>query len=75
MMGGGAFILLKVGRLGPKSAKQTEIRLAILPKILWIGGLRRPKPLAKGAKDMQWSYFHQLPFDMANFAWIGHIVI
>jgi hypothetical protein len=34
MMGGGAFILLKVGRPGPKTAKQAEIRLAILPKIL-----------------------------------------
>jgi hypothetical protein len=75
MMGGGAFIRLKVGRLGPESAKQTEIRLAILPKILWIGGVGRPKTLANGAKDMQWSCFHQLPLDMANFAWIGHIVI
>ena len=75
MMGGGTFIPLNAGRPWPESAKQTEIRLAILPKILWIGGLRRPKPLAKGANDMQWSYFHQLPFDMANFAWIGHIVI
>jgi hypothetical protein len=34
MMGGAAFILLKVGRSGPESAKQAEIRLAILPKIL-----------------------------------------
>jgi hypothetical protein len=34
MMGGGAFILLKVGRSGPETAKQTEIRLAILRKIL-----------------------------------------
>jgi hypothetical protein len=75
MMGRGAFILLKIGLLGLESAKQTEIRLAILPKILWIGGVGRPKPLANGAKDMQWSCFHQLPLDMANFAWIGHIVI
>jgi hypothetical protein len=36
MMGGGAFILLKGGRIGPKSAKQVEIRLAILLKILQI---------------------------------------
>jgi hypothetical protein len=37
MMGGAAFTLLKTGRAGPKSAKQVEIRLAILPKILRIG--------------------------------------
>jgi hypothetical protein len=36
MMGGGAFILLKTGRFGPETAKQTEIRLAILLKILSI---------------------------------------
>jgi hypothetical protein len=36
MMGGGAFILLKVGRPRPESAKQAEIRLAILLKILHI---------------------------------------
>jgi hypothetical protein len=36
MMGGRAFILLKVGRGGPKSSKQTEIRLAYLLKILRI---------------------------------------
>jgi hypothetical protein len=34
MMGGGAFILLKTGRNRPKSAKQAEIRLAFLLKIL-----------------------------------------
>jgi hypothetical protein len=34
MMGGEAFILLKTGRNGPESEKQTEIRLAILLKIL-----------------------------------------
>jgi hypothetical protein len=34
MMGGGGFILLKAGRGGPETAKQAEIRLAILPKIL-----------------------------------------
>jgi hypothetical protein len=36
MMGGGAFILLKVARRRPESAKQAEIRLAILLKILHI---------------------------------------
>jgi hypothetical protein len=36
MMGGGAFILLKAGRPWPESAKQAEIRLACLLKILQI---------------------------------------
>jgi hypothetical protein len=36
MMGGEAFTLLKAGCPWPKSAKQVEIRLAILPKILRI---------------------------------------
>jgi len=36
MMGGGTFILLKAGRRWPESAKQTEIRLATLPKMLQI---------------------------------------
>ena len=35
-MGGGAFNLLKAGRFGAESAKQAEIGLAILPKILRI---------------------------------------
>jgi hypothetical protein len=34
MMAGVAFILLKAGRRRPESAKQAEIRLAILLKIL-----------------------------------------
>jgi hypothetical protein len=37
MMGGGAFILLKTGHNGPESAKQVEIPLANLLKILRIG--------------------------------------
>jgi hypothetical protein len=36
MMSGGAFTPLKTGFARPKSAKQVEIRLAILPKILCI---------------------------------------
>jgi len=36
MMGGETFILLKAGRPRPESAKQAEIRLAILLKILHI---------------------------------------
>ncbi len=35
-MGGGTFILLKAGRPWPESAKQAEIRLAILLKMLQI---------------------------------------
>jgi hypothetical protein len=35
-MGGGAFKLLKTGHIGPESAKQVEIRLANLRKILSI---------------------------------------
>jgi hypothetical protein len=38
MMDGAAFILLKTGRRGPESAKQAEIRLAILLKIVQIAG-------------------------------------
>jgi hypothetical protein len=40
MMGGRAFILLKAGPGGPKSAKQAEVRLAYLLQILrisWFG--------------------------------------
>jgi hypothetical protein len=37
MMGGEAFILLKVGKTRPESAKQAEIRLASLLKILHNG--------------------------------------
>jgi hypothetical protein len=36
MMGGAAFILLKAGLSGPETAKQAEIRLAGLLKILAI---------------------------------------
>jgi len=36
MMGGGAFILLKAGRPWPETAKQAEIRLAFLLKMLQI---------------------------------------
>jgi hypothetical protein len=35
-MGGAAFDLLKTGRSGPENAKQVEIRLASLLKILRI---------------------------------------
>jgi hypothetical protein len=54
MMGGGTFILLKVGRYGPKSAKQTESYLAILLKILWIARFRAAVLSCNGGKHMQW---------------------
>jgi hypothetical protein len=38
MMGGGAFFLLKTGSRRPESAKQAEIHLAILLKIVQIAG-------------------------------------
>jgi len=41
MMGGGCFILLKAACSGPESAKQAEIRLADLLKILHIAGSGR----------------------------------
>jgi hypothetical protein len=62
MMGGGAFILLKAPRGGPKTAKQVEIRLAILLKILAIAARPAPKPepgpimagLARFNVDFRW---------------------
>jgi hypothetical protein len=48
MMGGRAFILLKTGQIRPKSAKQPEIRLANLLKILPIAGSGRPTPRYRG---------------------------
>jgi hypothetical protein len=57
-MGGGTFILLKVGQNGPESAKQVEIRLANLLKILRIyrRGVRvpcrEPKMLGDGCADV-----------------------
>jgi hypothetical protein len=47
MMGGVAFTLLKTGRPRPESAKQVEIRLANLPKILTIAA-RRAEIVAPG---------------------------
>jgi hypothetical protein len=52
MMGGAAFSLLKAGRRRPKSAKQVEIRVAILPKILSIAVLEAKNLLASNGKDV-----------------------
>jgi hypothetical protein len=50
MMGGEAFILLKVGQCWPETAKQAEIRLANLLKALQIAGLggKNPRQGRKG---------------------------
>jgi hypothetical protein len=48
-MGGGAFILLKAGRRVLDRAKQAEIRLAGLLKILHIGRSGTGTTLADGA--------------------------
>ena len=47
MMGDDTFILLKAGLLGAKSANQAENGFAVLPAILWIGGLRNGVRLRK----------------------------
>jgi hypothetical protein len=60
MMGGVAFILLKVGRRWPESAKQAEIRLATLLKILQIARFWGENPRARrlrAEKDMQGLYW------------------
>jgi hypothetical protein len=50
MMGGGTFILLKAGRSRPESAKQTEIRLAILLKMLTDRPFWDSSPRQRGRK-------------------------
>jgi hypothetical protein len=66
MMGGVAFTLLKAGRPWPKSAKQVEIRLAILPKILCIAA-PRAKIFSRGRKRRTiYCDLWQFPYDMAN---------
>ena len=74
-MGEGAFLLLKTGDSRRESSKQTEIRLAILLKILRIRPFRRRKPLAREAMDMQWLYLQRFPLDMANSPQCGGFVI
>jgi hypothetical protein len=57
MMGGGAFILLKAGLKGPETAKQAEIGLAVLLKILRNYPSRGPNTLAKGGQGVPRLYF------------------
>ena len=87
MMGGVAFILLKAGRRRPESAKQAEIRLASLLKILHIARFEGPKKghwqgtatTGNGCID-QWLYRRRIPLDMANlpriscFCYLDHII-
>ena len=70
MMGGGAFILLKAGRPWPESAKQAEIRLAILLKILPIGR----EPFATDGRHPM-VVLPQFAQDMANLTGIVRFVI
>jgi hypothetical protein len=74
-MGDGAFILLKVGCAGPKSAKQAEIRLAGLLKILQTAVSGRAKPLAREWTGAPGAYSRRFLLDMANLSRIAHFVI
>ena len=65
MMGGGTFILLKAGRGRLESAKQTEIRLAVLLKMLQTAHFGTGA-LATGEKDTRWLCLLRFPRDMDN---------
>jgi len=52
-MGGRAFTLLKAGGVGPKSAKQVEVCLAILLKILRIAPFWEHKTPRGDRKDVR----------------------
>jgi hypothetical protein len=74
MMGGVAFTLLKAGGAGPKSAKQIEIRLAILPKILGITARTLKFPRGSG-KDVRLFPFAAISAHMANSPGTARFVI
>jgi len=65
-MGGAAFDLLKTGRSGPESAKQAEIRLADLLKILRIAWSQAPSRPAMAQEDTLRLYWRRFRPDMAN---------
>ena len=65
MMRGGTFILLKAGRPWPESAKQTEIRLAVLLKMLQTAHFGTGA-LATGEKDTRWLCLLRFPRDTDN---------
>ena len=62
-----AFLLLKTGDSRLESSKQTEIRLAILLKILHIQPVSEAEALVREAMDMRWLYLQRFPLDMANW--------
>jgi hypothetical protein len=66
-MGGGAFILLKVGHPWPETAKQAEIRLANLLKILRERRIWRRKRFARRKRTCD-GCISRFPRDMANLA-------
>jgi hypothetical protein len=76
MMGGVAFTLLKTGRRRPKSAKQVEIRLANLPKILGIAAREAEifSPGMRKACDYCATY-GKFPPNMANSPGMARFVI
>jgi hypothetical protein len=73
MMGGGAFLLLKVGRLRPESTKQAEIGLADLRRILRIPDLNQ-SPLRGGEKNVRGLCGPRFPPGMANLSRILRFV-
>jgi hypothetical protein len=83
MMGEGAFILLKSGWRAPESAKQAEIALAGVAKILsiwlswpeevFLGGLKKfPREVWNYPLGLNWRRF---PLDMANSTQFRFFVI
>jgi hypothetical protein len=74
-MGGRAFILLKVGCIGPKSMKQVEIRLVDLPTILRIAGRNRGSLLQKWSRVARRDDVRKDFRDMANSATVDGYVI
>jgi hypothetical protein len=65
MMGGGTFILVNAGRAWPESAKQAEIRLATLLKMLQIAHFGTAA-LASGQKGHPMVVFTAISPDVAN---------
>jgi hypothetical protein len=67
-MDGGAFVWLKTGQGRPESAKQAEIGLASLSKILWIGGRGVENRRAMAGKDA-----HKLCRLVFRWIWLIHV--
>jgi hypothetical protein len=75
MMGGVGFILFKAGNTGPESARQAEICLARLPKILHNGPSLERRPREQGPRTCHGCGGGGFPDDMANFVGIISSVI